>query len=407
MDNPVVQDASIEADEIALATLVKEIAEPEILSVGQEAPLRTRTRILQPVAKEPPTGKPEEGTLAATMAALGKLHGPNIIRPATQALSMFQHLRSNIFMLDMALFGGIPESLQSMVYGWESAGKSVVATRFIAAAQKKYPDKRAVLIDQEGTFIPSWGKVHGVDIDSLVLAQPESGEQAVDVVDAVIRSRDTSLVVVDSLPSLMPFKEMEKSAEDNTVALQARLIGILVRKASQAILDERKKGHIVSLFLINQWRSKITLMGDPRSLPGGNALKFFVANRFEVMNKEFMGVDARGIEVVDHNDHSFKITKNKLGNGIRTGAFTMIRNPDNPLGVGYIDEEETVLAFAKKFGMFSGGGGSYRMDDLGLKMKVGEWVEYLYENSGYCEALKLRLIREQRRACGMAPTGWE
>jgi recombination protein RecA len=289
-----------------------------------------------------------------------------------------------------------------------NCGKTVNASRFVASAQKKYPDRRAVFLDCEGTYDANWGRVQGVDIERLLLAQPETGEQAVDVVDAVIRAKDTSIVVVDSLPAMMPTKELEKSAEDATVALQARLIGIMVRKATQAILDERKKGHVVSLLLINQWRNKITMMGDPRSLPGGNALKFFVACRWELMNKEVMGIDANGVECVDHNDHSFKITKNKIGNGIRTGEFTMIRNSNNPLGVGYIDEEETVLAFAKKFGYFTGGGSSWRLDDVNLRFnKLAEATDYLTENAIYAESLKLRLIRAQRKACGLQPTGWE
>jgi hypothetical protein len=126
------------------------------------------------------------------------------------------------------------------------------------------------------------------------------------------------------------------------------------------------------------------------------------------MNKEIMGVDEHGVECVDHNDHSFKITKNKIGNGIRTGEFTMVRNSNNPLGVGYIDEEETVLAFAKKFGYFTGGGSSWRLDDVNLRFnKLAEATDYLTENAIYAESLKLRLIRAQRKACGLQPTGWE
>jgi recombination protein RecA len=206
----------------------------------------------------------------------------------------------------------------------------------------------------------------------------------------------------------MPFKELEKSAEDATVALQARLIGLLVRKGTQALLDERKKGHLVTLLLINQWRNKIAMMGDPRSLPGGNALKFFTSLRFEVMNKEVLGVDARNTEVVDHNLHSFKITKNKIGNGIRSGEFTMIRNPDHPLEPGYIDEEETILAYARKFDIFTGGGSSWRLDEVDLRFhKIQEAKNYLLEHPDFTETLRVRLICEQRAACGLQATGWD
>ena len=225
-----------------------------------------------------------------------------------------------------------------MPFGWESAGKTTVLMRVVAAAQRKYPDRKVVWVDTEGTFSPIWARCHGVDPDAMVLVQPSSGEMAIDIIMACISAVDTSIVVLDSLPALVPIKEMEKSAEDAIVALQARLIGTLVRKGTQALIDERKKGHNVLLACINQYRNRIVMMGDPRNLPGGNALKFFVSQRFEVMKKEVVGKDAFDVECVDYNEHEWKITKNKMGNSLRTGAFTMICNPSHPRGPGFIDE---------------------------------------------------------------------
>ncbi len=133
-----------------------------------------------------------------------------------------------------------------------------------------------------------------------------------DLARAVIKAKETSIVVLDSLPALMPMKEMEKAAEDAVVALQARLIGRFVRTASQALIDERVRGHFPAVLMINQFREKMVVKGDSRSLPGGNALKFFVSVRWEVKNKEELGTDRFGNEVVDVNEHSWKITKNSL-----------------------------------------------------------------------------------------------
>lgn len=392
---------------------------PPALTIPPVAP-----SILQPVAPPPlviteqmpaamgKKGKMEKpagsNTLADVMATISKLHGPNLIRPATQALTTFMHIPFNVFVLDMALFGGIPQSLIAMIYGWESSGKTTAMMRNVAATQKRLPDKQVVWVDAEGTFDAVWAARHGVDVNRLILVQPETGEQAVDVIDAVLRASDISLVVLDSIPALMPAKELEKSAEDATVALQARLIGLLVRKATQAILDERKKGHLVTLVLINQWRSKIVMMGDPRSLPGGNALKFFVATRIEIKNNEVMGKDNSDVETVDYNEHSFKITKNKIGTGIRSGEFRLIRNPSHPMGPGYIDENETVLVYARKFGVFTGGGSSWRLDDVDLRFnRIMDGVTYLTENPAYCDQLKQRLITQQRRNSGLSMTGWQ
>ena len=330
-----------------------------------------------------------------------------VMRPASAALMTFRHIRTNVFTLDMGLFGGLPLSMNSMVYGWESSGKTTIAMRTVASAQHMFPDKQVVFIDLEGTFDRVWAMSHGVDIDRLLLVQPETGEQAVDVCDAVLRAADTSMVVFDSIPALMPIKELEKSSEDAVVALQARLTSTLVRKASQALIDERKKRHYPVLLLVNQWRSRIVMMGDPRSMPGGNALKFFVSVRFEVMNKEEMGRDAHDVEIVDHNKHSFKITKNKTGNGIRTGEFTMIRNPAHPLGVGFIDEGKTVLTYAKKFGVFTGGGSSWHIDGIDVRHRtIDAAVDWLYEHPPEFEALKTRLIGQQRVNNGLSREGW-
>ena len=346
-------------------------------------------------------------TLDEVMAQVSAIHGPNVLRRATESLMVLPHYPTNILTLDMGLMGGIVQSGMTMIYGWQSAGKTTVLIRAVASAQAKYPDKKAVIIDQEGTLDAIWAQAHGIDIERLVIAQPEYGEQAVDVMEAVIRARDTSIVALDSIPALVPMKELEDSAEDAQMALQARLIGKAVRKGTQAILDERKRQHYPAVVFINQWRNRMTMMGDPRTLPGGNAPKFFMHTMFEVMSKEVMGKDANGAEVADYNEHSFKITKCKEGSSLKTGAWEMIRNPDNPLGQGFIDEGETVLSFAKKFGFFTGGGSSWRLDTVDLKFnRHTEVVQYLYENDDEMLSLKNRIISAQRARLGLRATDW-
>jgi recombination protein RecA len=207
---------------------------------------------------------------------------------------------------------------------------------------------------------------------------------------------------------------MEKAAEDAVVALQARLIGRFVRTVSQSLIDERVRGHFPAVLLINQFREKIAMMGDSRTLPGGNALKFFVSVRWEVKNKEVMGKDRYESEVVDFNDHSWRITKNKVGNGLRNGEFTMIRNPDNPLGVGFIDDGKHVLTYARKFGHLTGGGSAWYLDGVndltGTKPmrfgKLQEVLDHFYSDLDYYEAMKHRLICQQRANNGLQPDGW-
>jgi recombination protein RecA len=349
----------------------------------------------------------KRSSLSDVMGQVSKNYGSANIMRAASTIPTHTHLPTDIFTLDMALFGGLPESMITMLYGWESSGKTTVAMRVVGAAQRKYPDKKVVFVDCEGTFQNGWAQRHGVNTDEMILVQPESGEQAVDIVDAVLRAQDTSLVVLDSIPALMPVKELEKSAEDATVALQARLIGTLTRKAKHALLDERKHGHYPTLCLINQFRNKITMMGDPRSLPGGNALKFFVDVRVELANKETLGRDEHDVETVDFNEHSFKITKNKIGTGLRSGEFQMVRNPSHPLGQGFIDDAKTVLTYAKKFGLFTGGGQAWRIAGLDEKFgRIQEAADYLYSDLEFYGGLKNRLISMQREHAGLRPTDW-
>lgn len=378
--------------------------------MASEPRTRVRSKPEAEPAEAPVAASPREkvigSELSKVMGDVTKLHGPAVMRRAS-TIVQFRHLPTGIFTLDMALFGGVPEGLITMPYGWESSGKTTVAMRVVGEAQRKYPDKSVVFVDAEGTFDPAWARRHNVDVDNMLLVQPGSGEQALDIADAVLRAQETSLVVIDSLPALMPTKELEKSMEDDTVAMQARLIGKFLRKVTQALLDERKRDHNPALMLINQFRSKIAMMGDTRSLPGGNATKFFVATRFEIKNKEKLGRDGLDIETVDYNEHSFVITKNKIGNSIRSGEFQMVRNPDNPLGAGFIDDAKTVVTYAKKFGVLSGGGSSWRMDDLDERFgKLQEIADYFYSDLDYFEHVKRRLISMQREHAGLKADGW-
>ncbi len=345
--------------------------------------------------------------LDAVMTQVHSEYGAHVMHEASRKPG-FRHTPTGIFTLDMALFGGVPESLVTLIYGRESGGKTTLAQRIIGASQAKYPDKKAVMIDIEGTYDPTWGAVHGVDNDRMFLVQPQTGEQALDIADAVLRANDTSVIVVDSLAALLPFKEMESSTEDERPGIQARLIGKFCRKIQNALLDERKRDHRPTIVLINQWRYKIGVYkGDPRVLPGGVAQHYVASVKIEITNKETMGRDDRDIETVDYNDHGFKIPKNKTGTGIRSGEFKMIRNPSHPLGSGFIDDGRTVATWAKKMGMITGSGGNFRINDIDGRFRtLDEICQHFYADPEQYVQFQRRLVTMQREACGLIPDGW-
>jgi recombination protein RecA len=270
-----------------------------------------------------------------------------------------------------------------------------------------YPDEVPVVIDVEGTWDASWGQKTGVDLDRVYLAKPDTGEQAVDMASAFAQTKETSLVIVDSLAALTPMKELEISAEDQTMGIQARLIGNMIRRLTSALITERKRGHFVTVLFINQFRSKVGfVLGDPRSIPGGKALEFCTSVQIEIKNKENMGKDANDVDAVEYNTHSFNIKKNKMNGGLRTGEFELRRLPleKYSLEQGDIDDVETMLSYAKKFNVYTGGGSSWRLafNDYDYAFKgMEKAVEMVYSDGDIRWALRNYLIQQQAISLGM------
>lgn len=307
-------------------------------------------------------GSPE---FAETMAAIQKEYGAvvTVARDKPQP----ERIPTGSFMLDFCTLGGIPQGRISKLVGHKHAGKSLVADKIIANAQLMFPDQRVVKFDLEGTHDSIWSASLGVDQDALYLAEPETGEAALDMCEAFIHTSEVSLIVVDSLAQIVPMKEIESSAEDQHVGLQSRLIGSFVRKAVAASLSEKLRGHQPTLLFINQFRSKIggwSPTGDPLTEPGGKGLGFAYSLEVTIKNKENKGKDDYDVETIVENEHAFQITKNKCNGGPRSGEFRVRRVPDEEegLGVGDIDDSTTMLTYAKKFDAYHGGGQNWTLD---------------------------------------------
>jgi recombination protein RecA len=292
-----------------------------------------------------------------------------------------------------------------LIYGWEASGKTTLSTRIIAAAQKKYPDQAAVFIDLEGTYSPAWGAAHGIDNSRMVVVQPDGGEQALDLARGVIQSKETSIVVVDSLAALVPIKEQQKAMEDATVGEQGKMIARFCRVIQNDMIQERKRAHRPAILLINQFRMKIGVMfGDPRTLPGGLAQHYAASTKIEIKNKEIMGKDAAGRQTVDHNVHSFNLKKSKIGTGVREGEFKMIRNQDHWAGAGFVDDANTIITWARAAGHITGGGSSWRIAGVDTKFgRLSDMADYLYSDIEFATRFKDMLIQEYRQQCGLIP----
>lgn len=280
--------------------------------------------------------------------------------------------------LDIALgIGGVPRGRIVEIFGPESSGKTTVALHIVAEAQKLGGE--AAFIDAEHALDPIYAEKLGVDIDSLIVSQPDSGEQALEITEQLIRSGAIDVIVVDSVAALVPREEIEGLMGEASVGRQARLMSQALRKLTSVI----SKSNTTAIF-INQLREKVgVIYGNPETTPGGNALKFYSSVRLDVRRKEAI----KGEDGQAGNHTKVKVVKNKVAPPFKEAEFDIV------YGQG-ISKIGNVLDTAVDFGIVkkSGAWYSYNGEKMGQGREAAK--ELLENNPELCDEIE-RLVREK------------
>ncbi|MGI6652739.1 MAG: recombinase RecA [Christensenellales bacterium] len=310
-------------------------------------------------------GNDKSQALERALSALDKQFGRGtVMKLGEQAKMQVEVIPTGCLELDMALgVGGIPRGRIIEIYGPESSGKTTVALHFIAEAQKR--NGIAAFIDAEHALDPAYAKRLGVDIDELYISQPTSGEDALEIAEALVRSGAIDIVVVDSVAALVPRAEIDGEMGDTFVGLQARMMSQAMRKLAGVV----SKTNSVVVF-INQLREKVGVMyGNPETTPGGRALKFYASVRLDVRRGEQL---KNGSEVVG-NRTKIKVVKNKVAPPFRVCEVDLL------YGLG-ISKEGSLLDLAVEHEIIQKSGSWFSYNDIRIGQGRDNARKYLQDN---------------------------
>ena len=335
-----------------------------------------------PVSTGPVKPEDKKKALETALAQIEKNFGKGaIMRLGDDIPVNVEAISTGSLSLDLALgIGGVPRGRIVEIYGPESSGKTTLALHILASAQKKGGE--VAFIDVEHALEPAYARALGVDIDSLLISQPDTGEQALEITEQLVRSGAIDAVVIDSVAALVPRAEIEGEIGDSSVGLQARLMSQALRKLAGSLA----KSNTTCIF-INQLREKIGVMfGNPETTTGGRALKFFSSVRIEIRRIESIKVK----DDIVGNRVRCKVVKNKVAAPFKTAEFDIM------YGTG-ISKEGSILDMGVDYGIVTKSGAWYTYDSE----RLGQGREAAKEFLKIHPELSDEIEHKVRIACGL------
>lgn len=321
--------------------------------------------------------------LQATLDRLDKSYGKGaVMRMGDRAIEEMEVISSGSITLNRALgVQGFPKGRIIEIYGPESSGKTTLAIHAIAEAQKQ--GGIAAIVDAEHAFDPYYAKVLGVDVDNLLISQPDNGEQALEIADNLIRSGAVDILVIDSVAALTPKAEIEGEMGDSQMGLQARLMSKALRKLTGSI----NKANTCCIF-INQLREKIGVMfGNPETTTGGNALKFYASIRLDIRRSSQL---KSGDKVIG-NKTRVKVVKNKVAPPFQLAEFEIMYGK----GISKVGE---IIDLGVEFEIIKKSGSWYSYGDVKLGQGKDSVKELLEDNPELFEELETKIVAALKEA---------
>lgn len=330
----------------------------------------------------PTTAEEKKKALAAAIAQIEKQFGAgSVMRMGEKSALNVESIPTGSIGLDMALgIGGLPKGRIVEIYGPESGGKTTVTLHAIAEAQKR--GGIAAFVDVEHALDPVYAKALGVDIDQLIVSQPDTGEQALDIMEALVRSGAIDIIVLDSVAAMVTKAEIDGDMGDSFVGVQARLMSSAMKKLTAVI----SKSNTVAIF-INQVREKIGVMfGNPETTPGGRALKFYASVRIEVRKGEPIKDGSTNVG----NRTKCKVIKNKVAPPFKTCEFDMIFGH----GISRLGE---ILDYAVELGFVKKSGAWFSYNDMRIGQGRENAKKYIGENPDIQKELEDKIMENAQK----------